>query len=385
MTAPAQVPPAERPSIGAESGGVESGGVESGGVESGGAESGGVTVHAPARIMDLGGWTDTWFARRGIVCSIAVGPATTVVAQRRDPAEPPVTTRRSSGPCHWTTPDLPEIAHHPLLDAAAASVGAVDVSATIGSLVPPGAGLGTSASVLVALVAALEALGPDRRAGGIGRVGPGPDDDVRLAGLAHRAETSTGAQSGVQDQVAAACGGFLLIEIDYPHVSPRRLELPGATRAVLASRLLTVFFGRPHRSSDLHLRVIAGLEHGDAEPLMAPLREAALAGADALERGDLSAYADAVRANTAGQRDLHPDLIGSDARRLEEIVARYGRSSAVKVNGAGGEGGSATVLLPADPEAADALRAEVAARSAESGWRVLDLRPDDFGVMVRRP
>lgn len=351
-----------------------------GGSGSGGSGLDGVSVHAPARIMDLGGWTDTWFARRGVVCSIAVGPATTVAARPSDQAAD------RSGPCRWTTPDLPGSSDHPLLDAAARSVGAVGVSATIRSLVPPGAGLGTSASVVVALVAALEALGPQRRGRQVGSVGPGPGDDgVRLAGLAHRAETSTGAQSGVQDQVAAACGGFLVIEIDYPHVTPRRLELPHGLRRELADRLLTVYFGRPHRSSDLHLRVIAALENGDAEPLMAPLREAARSGADALERGDLSAYADAVRANTAGQRDLHPDLIGSDARRLEQMLARYGRSSVVKVNGAGGEGGSATVLLPADPEAAAAVRAEVAARCAESGWRVLDLRPDDAGVVVRRP
>lgn len=363
MTPQPQVPPAERPS--------------------GGAAPGGVVVHAPVRIVDLGGWTDTWFARRGVVCSIAVGPATTVAARRIDGSLEPGGER--SGRCRWTTPDLPGIAEHPLLDAAATSLGAAGVSATIRSLVPPGAGLGTSASVLVALVAALEAIGPFRGGGAVGRVGPGTGGDaVRLAGLAHRAETATGAQSGVQDQVAAACGGFLVIEIDYPQVRPRRLELPGGVREELAGRLMTVYFGRPHRSSDLHLRVIAALEHGDAEPLMAPLREAALAGADALERGDLRAYADAVRANTAGQRDLHPDLIGSDARRLEGLVARYGPSAAVKVNGAGGEGGSATVLLPDDPEAADAVRAEVAARSAESGWRVLDLHPDGTGV-VRRP
>ena len=29
---------------------------------------------APVRIADCGGWTDTWFAKVGLVCSIAVEP-----------------------------------------------------------------------------------------------------------------------------------------------------------------------------------------------------------------------------------------------------------------------------------------------------------------------
>ena len=36
-----------------------------------------VTATAPVRVCDLGGWTDTWFARRGLVVSIAVRPGAT--------------------------------------------------------------------------------------------------------------------------------------------------------------------------------------------------------------------------------------------------------------------------------------------------------------------
>src|SRR5207237_9326036 len=39
-----------------------------------------VVATAPVRVCDIGGWTDTWFARHGHVCSIAVRPGVTVRA-----------------------------------------------------------------------------------------------------------------------------------------------------------------------------------------------------------------------------------------------------------------------------------------------------------------
>ena len=37
-------------------------------------------MHVPVRVCDVGGWTDTWFAERGRVCSLAVGPGVSVRA-----------------------------------------------------------------------------------------------------------------------------------------------------------------------------------------------------------------------------------------------------------------------------------------------------------------
>ena len=37
-------------------------------------------VHVPVRVCDVGGWTDTWFAGRGRVCSLAVEPGVSVRA-----------------------------------------------------------------------------------------------------------------------------------------------------------------------------------------------------------------------------------------------------------------------------------------------------------------
>ena len=48
-------------------------------------------------------------------------------------------------------------------------------------------------------------------------------------------------------------------------------------------------------------------------------------------------------ANTEAQRSLHPELVGVDARRVIEFAAAHG-AIGWKVNGAGGDGGSVTIL-----------------------------------------
>jgi len=47
--------------------------------------------------------------------------------------------------------------------------------------------------------------------------------------------------------------------------------------------------------------------------------------------------------NTEAQAELHPDLVGADARRVIDL-ARAGGALGWKVNGAGGDGGSVTIL-----------------------------------------
>ena len=259
---------------------------------------------APVRVCDAGGWTDTWFAGSGFVCSLAVRPGVRVEVTR----DVGVT---------FTSPRTP------LLDATIAEAGATDVRVDVRSHVPPGSALGTSAAVTVALLAAL----------GVSR--------AELVARAHRVETvHLGQQSGVQDQAAAAHGGVAALTIDYPDVRRRPIAVPAAAWRELDRRLLTVFLGE-HRSSDVHERVIADLT-ADADALE-DLRRCARDAADALEAGDLRAYGAALSANTDAQAALHPSLVSDDARAVID-AARAAGALGWKVNGAGGEGGSVTVV-----------------------------------------
>jgi len=70
---------------------------------------------------------------------------------------------------------------------------------------------------------------------------------------------------------------------------------------------------------------------------------AAIAARDALLIQDLKAFGQAMIANTEAQRALHVELVGVDATGLIEIAQHQG-AFGWKVNGAGGDGGSVTIL-----------------------------------------
>ncbi len=83
-------------------------------------------------------------------------------------------------------------------------------------------------------------------------------------------------------------------------------------------------------------------------------------------------------ANTDAQQALHPGLVGVDARRVIELAASH-RAVGWKVNGAGGDGGSVTILS-ATPCAKDAFERRIAA--SESRSRVLPVHVSPVGLHV---
>ena len=346
------------------------------------------TATAPVRIADVGGWTDTWFGSPGHVCHLAVGPGVTVRAIRTSAADP-------AWPVHLQAPDLgadylvgpspsagwehPAPLRDPLL---AHAVGAVlagadwpvgdGIDLTITSAVPAGASLGTSASVVVATLAALHAL--------VGET----TQPSRLAEEAHEVETARAErQAGVQDGWAAACGGAGLMQVDpYPRVIRRTLEIPRASRAALDRQLVTVVFAA-HDSSAVHAEVIEALGQSNAaaertRSALHHLSRLARQAATALERDDLTGWAQILTEATEAQRTLHPGLVGSAHEQAIEVARRH-RAVGWKVNGAGGDGGSLTIACP-DEDQASGLRD--ALTGFDPGWRVVDLHLAP-GVAVR--
>ncbi len=302
-----------------------------------------VNATAPIRICDIGGWTDTWFARHGKVFNIGVSPCVEVQVKVHPAGTlpgPVVLDVANYGDRYAFEPGAGP-GRHPLLEAAIDEIGLPDdvsVEISIFSETPAGSSTGTSASATVALIGSLDALSP-------GRLTP-----HELAMAAHRVETERlGIQSGVQDQVCAAYGGINFIEISsYPHASVAQISVPHTTRWELDRRLALVSLGRAHVSSALHDRVSSRLarEGPDAPPLL-ELRRAAELARDALLEADFGALAQAMTDNTEAQRRLHPGLVCADAESAIEVAASSG-ALGWKVNGAGGEGGSITVLCGPD-------------------------------------
>ncbi|MBA2283818.1 MAG: GHMP kinase, partial [Acidimicrobiia bacterium] len=244
------------------------------------------TATAPVRVADVGGWTDTWFARHGTVFSIAVEPLVTVRATSggRDGGSEVVVHAPDveAAPYGFDLHALP--GRQPLLEAAIASAlppGAAGIDVEVKAGVPPGCATGTSGAVVVALLAALDALGGQRPAA------------RALARRAHQVETEgLGLQSGVQDQLAAAHGGIYRFDVRYPEAFAHAVRVPPAALADLDRRLVLVYLGHPHRSSAVHEEVIAGLAARAAateHPALDRLRQAALAATRAAADGDLAA------------------------------------------------------------------------------------------------
>jgi D-glycero-alpha-D-manno-heptose-7-phosphate kinase len=138
------------------------------------------------------------------------------------------------------------------------------------------------------------------------------------------------------------------------------LHLTEATRRELRRRLALVYLGRSHSSSAVHEKVINRL--GASAPQLEALRTAAERARDAVLVGDLHALGLAMRLNTDAQAALHADLIHPDAWRVIEIAAAHG-AIGWKVNGAGGDGGSITLLCDAR---AAARRATIRAITQEN-------------------
>ena len=302
-----------------------------------------VNAVAPTRICDIGGWTDTWFAQRGCVFSIAIYPHVEVQLFVDDgqPSRAVEISFENYGETRTFILDQLRYDHHPLIQAALDAGGlpaGVSVRANIYSAVPPGASTGTSAALGVALVSAL-----DRLQGGCLTA-------HEVATRAHALETERlNLQSGVQDQLASAYGGISFIEItDYPHSSVSRVHVPEDVWYELEHRLTLVYVGLPHSSSEVHHQVIKSIGPTARDDFRIDrLRELARLAKSCVSRGDFAGLAKAMNANTAVQRDLAAGLVGEPFDRAMNVARRFG-AEGFKVNGAGGDGGTLTILTDGD-------------------------------------
>lgn len=333
---------------------------------------------APIRICDLGGWSDTWFARHGNVLNIAVRPAAQCIVEVDDApssGEHFFISVDDYGERYGLDPQNITFGKHPLLDACVKSLPiprGLDVEVSLHSSVPGGSSTGTSAAITVALLGALDCLTNTTH-----RMMP-----HELAAKAHAVETVLlKQQSGIQDQICAAYGGICYIEMtDYPNAKVTRLPIAQGVRSELESRLSLIFLGRPHYSTTIHSDVISGLSNSnDADAKLDPFRREAVSGRDALLSGDLTAFGQAMIRNTEAQANLHPSLVSATANKIFDIAKRHG-AIGWKVNGAGGDGGSVTLLSDGDKAKQKEMLGEIAALGG--GVREIGIRLDDFGMRI---
>ena len=331
---------------------------------------------APIRICDNGGWTDTWFARHGKIFNIAVSPTVEIqLSIFADDGNSPRYTIDARNYNQRYSIDQPNgnYGRHPLIEAVLDFMPAPQgqsLELSIACDAPPGCSTGTSASVAVAVIGAMDWLTPGRLT------------THELGAAAHRVETDFLHQEcGIQDQIAAAFGGINFIDMDdYPHARIDRIELPAEVERELEARLALIYVGSAHRSSDVHEMVIRQLQDaGPDAPQLERLRAAAAKSRDALYAGDLPAFGRSMIENTKAQRSLHPRLIGAAHQEIIDIAREYG-ALGWKVNGAGGEGGSVTLLTGPNRDARVSMLETIAATNLS--YRNIPIRLDHSGLCV---
>ena len=295
---------------------------------------------APIRICDNGGWTDTWFAKTGKIFNIGVYPYVEVqveVFHRHDQPQQVVVFAENYGQRFTVTQRAGGWGEHPLLEAAIERMKVpsdLALKLTIFSEAPSGASTGTSAAVGVALVGALD------------RLTRGHLTAHEVAYTAQAIETEMlKLQCGIQDQLCSAYGGINLIDMfDYPHASVSPIQIPNSLWWELERRLVLIYFGKSHTSSAVHEKVIRELEGlGPDCKKLQDLRATPEKSRDAVYAGNFAGLGRAMIENTEAQERLHPDLVSRDARCVIEIAKAHG-ALGWKVNGAGGDGGSLTIL-----------------------------------------
>jgi D-glycero-alpha-D-manno-heptose-7-phosphate kinase len=223
---------------------------------------------------------------------------------------------------------------------------------------PPGSGLGSSSTMVVALVAACNeyfslALG-----------------DYDIAHLAFEIERQDlGLSGGKQDQYAAAFGGFNFIEFyasDRVIVNPLRVK--DWIRAELEASLVLYFTGVSRSSARIIDEQSRNITEGRDDPLAAMhrLKVEAVEMKEALLRGDLERLAAVMQSGWEAKKRTAHSISNPDIDALERLAVAAG-ARATKISGAGGGGFMMFLCDPSD-------RVALVRALAQQGGTVFDSR-----------
>lgn len=230
----------------------------------------------------------------------------------------------------------------------------VEIETTSAS--PRGGGLGASSALVIALIAAGEALlgRPPSSAGA--RAALARDLEARLMGL----------PTGTQDHYPALLGGALEIRHEPGGERVRRID---ADLEALAASLLVIYTGQSHFSAGANWLIVRRRLDGDREieELFSGIAAEAAEAAGALEATDLPRLGEVMSREWSLRRRLSPEV---STPAIEELLdlARSAGAWGGKACGAGG-GGCLALLCP--PE----RRAEIGRRLGAAGGKLLPARP----------
>ena len=294
-----------------------------------------IMARAPVRNADLGGWRDTRIFSSGKVMNMAIRLYTYVsLVPTADRGVHIVSHDMDDSEYVQNVRDMEYAGALGLLKAAISSSGAEGgFQVTVRSEAPPASGLGSSAALAVSLLGALYHYQGKKFL------------PHQIASAAQRIETDfLKLECGVQDQLAAAFGGINFVEVNYPNARVTPVPVTDAMLCELETRMLVVYTGKSHFSSGTHTKVIENFERRDPRTLAAfeGLDTTAAVGAEALMRGEMKGYADALNRNWTYQKELHETITTPEVDDLQAKAEKLG-CIGFKLNGAGA-GGTAVMI-----------------------------------------
>ncbi|MFX0042870.1 MAG: hypothetical protein ACFE8L_08150 [Candidatus Hodarchaeota archaeon] len=321
---------------------------------------------APVRICDIGGWTDTWFYPRGAVFNFCIDLFSYVRIERNNLDKINIVSENLE--ISTEIKDFHKINYDGTLDLLKAAVKRMKIQTGVDIFVrtdaPPGCGTGTSASIAVAIIAALAKFSETSLT------------PKKIADLAHKLETEElKTESGVQDQYAASLGGINFMEIDYPSVNISRIHINDEKICKLENQLILVLFEA--RSSNLmHKAVIKNYKKGDNNTISSfnTLKECAYEMKAAIKSDDFEHIGEIMNRNWEAQKSLHESMTNLTIDKAERLAKENG-ALGFKLNGAGG-GGSATILARVGDENL------IKKKLIENGFKLLPVKLNFKGVQT---
>jgi D-glycero-alpha-D-manno-heptose-7-phosphate kinase len=204
----------------------------------------------------------------------------------------------------------------------------LSVSITTHSEAPPGSGLGSSSTMVVALVRAFcEYLSL-------------PLGDYDIAHLAYEIERiDLGLAGGKQDQYAAAFGGLNFMEFYEDRVIVNPLRIRPEHFAELESSLVLYFTGVSRASAEIIDEQVQNVKTGNENSLQAmrALKAEAVHMKEAVLKGDFEAMALAMRRSWDAKKKMAHMISNQKINEIYDAAMQEG-ARAGKVSGAGGGG-----------------------------------------------
>lgn len=233
---------------------------------------------------------------------------------------------------------------------------------------PPGSGLGSSSTMVVALVTALaEHFG----------LALGEYEVAHLAWEIERRDLALA--GGKQDQYAAAFGGFNFMEFhrdDRVIVNPLRIK--DWVLAELEASIVLYFTGVSRESARIIDEQSRNAAAGSVDPVeaMHALKQEAIQMKEALLKGDLGAFARTLQAGWVAKKRMAHSITNPMIDAVETVAMDNG-AKATKVSGAGGGGFMMFVCDPGD-------RVHLSRALAAQGGALLDFHFNPTGAVAWR-